>query len=315
MTKKLTFPLTGFFIISLFLYFSYLVTYLKPPEGFSKETEVSVSEFVDLLPTPAPYPVFQNLTSFPRLTAESIYMIDIDSMVTLYEKNAEELLLPASVTKIMTALVALENYPLGQILTFDGTKIEGNGLGLKKGEQMSVENLLYGTLIGSGNDAAYVLASNFPSGLAGFTERMNRRAEELNLLNTHFVNPMGLDQEGQYSTAKDLAMLSIAALKNPSFARIVAIPSLIITDVTKKLVYNLKNTNELISEDNGFKGIKTGWTENAGECLVALYDKDSHRIITVVLHSQDRKGETKQITSWLSDNFVWEKITPQISYR
>lgn len=315
MTKKLIFPLFGFLVITLFLYFSYLVTFPKPTEDFSEETEVSIARFADLLPTPAPYPVFQNKNLFPRLTAESIYVIDVDSMVTLYEKNADKPLLPASVTKIMTALVVLENYPLNQVLAFDGAKIEGNGFGLKKGEQMSVENLLYGALVGSGNDAAYVLASNFPSGLNGFVERMNRKAEELNLLNTHFVNPMGLDQEGQYSTAKDLAMLSIAALKNPRFARIVATPALSITDITGRTIHNLKNTNELVSEDSGFTGIKTGWTENAGECLVALYNKDSHRIITVVLHSQDREKETKQITGWFLDNFVWEKFTPQISYR
>jgi D-alanyl-D-alanine carboxypeptidase (penicillin-binding protein 5/6) len=315
MTKKLILPLFGFLVIILFVYFSYLITFPKTIEGFSKETEISISDFVHLLPTPAPYPVFKNQTPFPNLTAESIYVIDIDSMVPLYEKNADLPLLPASVTKIMTALVALENYSLDQVLTFDGTKIEGNGLGLQKAEQMTVENLLYGALVGSGNDAAYVLASNFPSGLDNFVQRMNQKAEELNLLNTHFVNPMGLDQEGQYSTARDLAMLSITALKNPEFTRIVATPSLVFTDFTGSKVYNIKNTNELILEGNGFTGIKTGWTENAGECLVALYNKDSRRVITVVLHSQNRKEETKQISGWFLENFVWEKITPQISYR
>lgn len=309
MTKKLSLPLLGLFIITVFLYISFLIVFPKPVESFSEKSEVSIVRIVDLLPTPAPYPFFRPSTPLPDLTAESVYALDVDSMVTLYEKAADRPLLPASTTKIMTALVALENYPLDRILSFDGTKIDGNSIGLRPGEQMSVENLLYGALVGSGNDAAYVLAKNFPSDLAGFVEKMNRRAEELNLLNTHFTNPMGLDQEGQYSTAKDLARLSITALKNPDFARIVATPSLTITDTSGKIVYNLKNTNGLVLEDSGFKGIKTGWTENAGECLVTLYDKDSRRIITVVLHSRDRGGETKQLTNWLLGNFVWERVS------
>lgn len=315
MNNKFAFPLLGFFVIIVFLYFSFLVIFPKPAEGLQKEAEIPTVWFADLLPTPAPYPVFRFSAPMPDLTAESVYAVDADSMVTLYEKDANKLLLPASTTKIMTALVALENYSLNQIFSFDGTKIDGNEIGLQSGEQMSVENLLYSALVGSGNDAAYVLASNFPSGITGFVEEMNRRAEELNLLNTHFVNPMGLDQENQYSTARDLARLSIVALKNPKFAQIVATLRWTITDASGKITYDFKNTNDLVLEDSGYKGVKTGWTENAGECLVALYNKDSHKIVIVILNSRDRKEETKQLTNWLLSNFVWEQINPQMSYQ
>jgi D-alanyl-D-alanine carboxypeptidase len=126
---------------------------------------------------------------------------------------------------------------------------------------------------------------------------------------------MGLDQEGQYSTARDLALLAIEALKNPEFAKIVGTSQVEFTDVSGENKYFFKNTNQLVSQESGFRGVKTGWTENAGQCLVTYYDKDSRRIITVVLNSNDRIGETKQFTSWLLDNFIWESVTEKISYR
>lgn len=306
--------LSSFLVFLFFLYFAFQSVSPKK-EKTTSQTDLAMSSFLALLPTPAPYPYYISTTEFPNLSAESIYAVDVDSMVTLYEKQADLPLLPASTTKIMTALIALENYSLDQILVYDGQPIEGNNVGLKQGEQMSVENLLYAALVGSGNEAAYTLASNYPLGMTVFVDLMNQKAQELHLLNTHFVNPMGLDQEGQYSTARDLALLSIEALKNPEFAKIVGTFQTTINDVSGEHSFLLKNTNELVSEDNGFKGVKTGWTENAGQCLVTYYQKDNRRIITVVLHSGDRIGETKQFTSWLLDNFNWESVTEKISYR
>lgn len=306
-------PLGGLFFILLILYFATLVIY---PKQVQNQEVLAASKFTfgDLIPSPAPYPLFQNRFAFSPITAKSAIAIDMDSMVTLYEQEADLALLPASTTKLMTALVTLENYRLDQVLTFDGLPVEGNVIGLKAGEQMTVRNLLYGALVGSGNDSAYTLAVNYPGGLASFVNRMNTKAIEIHLQNSHFTNPVGWDEEGHFSTARDLATLAIAVLKQPVITEIVATPKVIITDITGTIIHTIKNTNELVNEE-GFKGVKTGWTENAGECLIGLYKKDNRQIVTVVLKSGNRIGETKQLTGWVMNNYNWEIINPRINYQ
>lgn len=266
--------------------------------------------FKELLPTPALYPVNKNVSSPPELTANSLKIIDADSAITLYEKNADLRVLPASTTKIMTALVALEQYPLAKILTVREEKFDGNTVKLKPGESLTVENLLYGLLVASGNDAAQVFAENFPGGTTGFVWAMNQKALELNLTNSHFTNAMGLDENGHYSSANDLARLTLVAIKNPVFARIVSTPEIIIKDVAGTKTHYLKNTNELVGKIQEIKGVKTGWTESAGECLVSLLEKDNKKLVIVLLGSQNRFGETEKIISWIFANFQWEFIVP-----
>lgn len=306
--KKVIYPcltllaLLLFWLIGLWLVRSPQTIILPPVKEFLG--------FKQLLPSPYPYPVDRHVLPPPELSAKSVVVLDADSMSSLYEKNPNERLRPASTTKIMTALTALDYYSLDQVLTVGDFRVEGSTVGLKPGEQITVKNLLYGLLVSSGNDAAEVLGQNYPGGMASFVASMNEKARKLNLTGTHFVNPTGLDEEGHYSTAKDLARLSVTALKNSLFAQIVSAPEATITDVTGKIVHQLKNTNELVGQVDGVKGIKTGWTEEAGECLVTLEERENRRIIIALLGSSDRFGETKKIIDWVFTNFTWESVTP-----
>jgi len=273
-------------------------------------TAKPVLGFKELLPTPALYPINQNASEPPLLSAKSMLIVDVDSAAVLYQKSPDFRLLPASTTKIATALVALESYRLDEVLTVGTQKIEGNIIHLLPGEKITAENLLYGLLVGSGNDAAQTLAENFPGGMANFVSAMNRKAWEIKLSGTHFANPMGLDEENHYSTARDLAQLALIAIKNPSFAKIVSTSEFIATDISGTIVHKLKNTNELVGKADGVKGVKTGWTQNAGGCLVSLIEKSGRRIVIVVLGSEDRFGETEKLVDWIFVNFVWKIIAP-----
>lgn len=268
--------------------------------------------FRQLLPSPMPYPVNKKVSEMPEISARSVIIIDVGSMKTLYEKNPEERLFPASTTKVMTALVALGHYRIDQSLmvTNTDTEVSGNVINLEPNEQMSVENLLYGLLVGSGNDAALVLSENYPGKTPGFIQAMNRKATEMNLRNTQFTNPVGFDEPGHFSTAKDIAILAAEAIKNSVFSRIVATSGLTIADTTGTRMHYLKNTNELIGQIEGVRGIKTGWTENAGECLVTLTERGGNEIIVVVLGSADRFDESKRLIDWVYQNHDWVSILP-----
>lgn len=300
--------LLGLLAILVFLLVG--IEVIKSQSSDFKELKKTLG-FKELLPTSAPYPVNQEISPLPSFTARSVVALDIDSMVGLYQKNPGERVSPASTTKIMTALVALDYYSLNQVLTVGEFEVEGNMIDLVSGEEITVENLLYGLLVGSGNDAALVLAQNYPGGTTGFLLAMNKKAAQLQLENTRFANPTGLDEEGHFSTALDLARLTVEAIKNPTFSRIVSVPSLVITDVSGQKTHFLENTNELIGKLEGVKGVKTGWTQNAGECLIALTERNGEKIVTVLLGSEDRFGETQALINWVFENFRWQTISPE----
>ncbi|MDP2860169.1 MAG: serine hydrolase, partial [bacterium] len=174
-------------------------------------------------PAPAKYPVFLNKEQQPEISAESAIIMDVSSAVAMFQKNPNEKLSPASTTKIMTAVVALENYKLTDIFTVKTLDITGAQMGLRNGEKLTVESLLYGLLINSGNDAAYTLAESFPGGIEQFIYAMNKKANELNLFNTRFSNFNGLVEPNHYTTSLDLARLAVYALSSEEFAKIVGI--------------------------------------------------------------------------------------------
>ncbi len=259
------------------------------------------------LPAPAPYPV--NRTGmFPgsEITAGGIVVLDVDSGVFLLTRNSEELLSPASTTKILTALVALDAYKLDDVVTVKTALSEGQVMGLVSGERITVENLLYGALIHSGNDAAYALAENYPGGVAKFVEEMNNKAKKLHLTKSTFTNPVGYDDPNHKMTPLDLARLARVALDNTTIVKMVAIPEITISDVTHTYFHHLKNVNQLLGKIPGVGGIKTGWTEEAGENLVTLVERNGHRVVIVVLQSKDRFGETSQLIDWVFGNYQWE---------
>jgi D-alanyl-D-alanine carboxypeptidase len=203
----------------------------------------------------SPAPVLSGTNSFPILSAQAALAVDIDSGVTLYEREPDKLLLPASTTKIVTALVAMAAYPDNAILEVKNIKVEGQKMGLVNGETMKVEDLLYGLLVYSANDAAEVLAQNYPGGRDSFVEAMNAKATELHLENTSFLNPTGLDGNGHVTTARDLIRVATLAMKNPEFARIVGTKQAVVKSENGKIVHRLRNIYELLGVVVGVLGV------------------------------------------------------------
>ncbi len=258
-----------------------------------------------------PIPVLSGSSSFPVISAEGVFAVDLGSGVPLYEKDPDSPLLPASTTKIITALVAMDYFNLDSVLTIPReVVVDGQKMGLIPGEQMKVENILYGLLVYSANDAAETLAFNYPGGYNSFVLAMNDKAKSLSMDNSHFANPVGLDEDMQRSTARDLVRASEVAMRNPEFAKIVGTKQITITDVSGKNVYNLTNINELLGSVPGVMGVKTGWTENARENLVTYIERDGHKIMIAVLGSQDRFGETKELIDWIFANYKWQEVNP-----
>lgn len=268
------------------------------------------------IPTVADYPVNFTKIPAPWLTARSAIVVDRDSAVIMFAKDEEVRLLPASTVKLMTALVALEHYNLDDVLIAKEINFQGQDMELEKDEMISVESLLYGVLVASANDASTLLAQTYPGGMAGFVQAMNKKAKELNLDDTYFANPTGLDidEEGNllpdcsYSTALDLARLAMVVMKNPILSKMVGTTKITVTDVTGKIKHHLYNINELLYWLPGMKGVKTGWTKEAGECLVGYVERDGRGVITVVLGSEDRFGETAKLIDWAFANHQWKTM-------
>lgn len=255
----------------------------------------------------AKYPVKVGSEDVPFVSAEGVFVIDVKSAVPIYQKNANKDLFPASTTKIMTALIALEEYDLNNIVEVPQASFSGSSMKLIPGEKISINNLLNGLLINSGNDAADTLATIYPGGYNEFIERMNSRASELGLKNSVFRNPSGLPQPDHKTTAWDLGQLAAVAMKHNIFRSIVNTREKIVYGVTGER-HVLKNTNKLLGEVVGLDGVKTGYTEDAGEVLVSSVSRNENRIVVVILKSSDRFGETKSIVDWVYRNHEWRLI-------
>lgn len=239
----------------------------------------------------------------PALSAKAAYAVDIGSGKILFSKNIKEPLLPASTTKIATALVSLSHYNLDDVLTVNVRDVDGHKMGLRNGEKITVRSLLYGLLVFSGNDAAEVLAANYPGGRENFVSAMNSLAKSIGLENTNFKNPVGFDEYLHFSTAEDLVKAAVYAVKNPVFSEIVSTREMKVTSVDGKIVHKLDNINELLGKIPGVVGVKTGWTVNAGEALVTLVERDGHKVMLSVLSSDDRFGETEKLIDWIYLNY------------
>lgn len=278
-------------------------------------------QFFDLaIPPIAPYPIKIKENKPVDLTAKSVLILDQNSSVVIYAKNEKAPFLPASLVKTMTALVVLDYYPLEQILTFKDTKVLGQKMKLVEGEKMRVEDLLYGLLVFSANDAALALAQNYPGGEANFVSLMNKKAQDLHLKNSFFANPTGLDSDQQgkflnnysFSSAWDLAQITKKALENPAFREMVATKEKTVTNISGKLKHQLFNLNELLGKIEGVKGVKTGWTQDAGECLVALAKRGEKEVIVITLAGQNRFGETAYLIDWVFSHYQWKNLIPSI---
>ncbi|WP_300416606.1 D-alanyl-D-alanine carboxypeptidase family protein [uncultured Oscillibacter sp.] len=214
-----------------------------------------------------------------EVSASAAILMDMDSGRVLYERNAGTRMLIASTTKIMTALVAIRDGSLGDTVKVsrEAAYTEGSSMYLKEGEKLTLETLLYGLLLCSGNDAAVAVAEHVGGSVEGFVERMNDTALELGMEDTSFANPNGLDDEAHYSTARDMALLARAAMENETLVRIASTRTVTIGGRT------MTNHNKLLSCVDGCLGLKTGYTRAAGRTLVSCAERRGQRLIAVTL--------------------------------
>lgn len=243
---------------------------------------------------------------YPAVTAEGVYIVDFKSFTPVFQKNAHIQLYPASTAKIITALVAIDLYDPDDIITIKTPFSEGQLMNLVQNEQITVENLLYGTLVHSGNDAAYALADHY--GLSKFVGKMNEKAQSLHMNLTHFTNPAGLDNNAQLSSAFDLAIAARELIRNPYLLKIVSTKEITISDINYQYYHKLINVNKLLGEVQGVGGLKTGFTDNAGENLISFYKYNNHEYILVILKSQDRFEDTKEVIRWINTNIEYHSF-------
>lgn len=246
----------------------------------------------------------------PHINAKAYLIADVPSQTTLSQHDADTPLHPASTVKLLTALVALEAFSPQTVLTVHPEDLVwSNVLSLQPGEQFTVEDLLKCLLIPSSNESAEILAREYPNGYAAFVDRMNAKAQELGLTESHFTNPTGYDDSNQYMSANDLYTLASAAMQTPLIANIVREPLLIVTDVSGQHQHVLQSTNQFLKENLGAIGIKTGTTALAGEVLVSEFVISGHHVRIVMMGSTDRYADTQALFDWLTRNFVWVEPT------
>lgn len=255
-------------------------------------------------------------SSEPDTNSKHIVAIDRLTNTILYEKNAKEKTPMASTTKIMTCIVVLENCNLNDtaIVSKKASSIHGSTLGIKEGMAISIESLLYGLMLRSGNDCAIALAEHISGSVENFCQKMNEKAKSLGLSNTNFTSPHGLDDDAHYTTAYELALITNYALSNSTFRKIVSTKN--ITLSLGSSIISINNTNELLGNLEGVYGVKTGFTFNAGRCLVSSCKRKDLDIIVVVLGADTKSIRTKDsinIINYVFNNYklinIKEKIT------
>ena len=249
-----------------------------------------------------------NVSELPKTNSRRYIVYDRISKSMIIGKNEDIKSAMASTTKIMTTIVILEKADLNETVTVSA-KAGGTGgsrLGLKRGDKASVRDLLYGLMLRSGNDAAVALAEHVGGSVKGFAELMNGKAIELGLTNTHFVTPHGLDDANHYTTALELAKLTDYAMDNETFAKIVGTKST--TIYINNQSRQINNTNELLGVLNGVVGVKTGFTNNAGRCLVTETKRNNMDIITIVLGADTKKDRTKDSVNLIEYTFSKYKM-------
>ncbi len=307
-------------IIAIFMLFTLSINCVYALEHLQNESSESTAENAE------PVNPTRKEGEKPILGAsETGVLVDSASGRILFEDGGDKKMYPASTTKVMTALIAIEAIEKGEAdfnnsvtITaemLDGLAIDGSSIALKEGEIMSLENLLKGLMIASGNDAAQAIAIHIAGSIPAFVDKMNARAAELGATNTHFVNPHGLHDEDHYTTAADMAKFACAAMKLDKFRNIVDIAHVKIppTNLTEEERYYI-NTNGLLSTmrytDYFFKGtigIKTGYTSDSGNCLVSAAARDGVELIGVIFGAKginDSYGDSREMLQWGFEEFT-----------
>ena len=270
------------------------------------------------------------LSSDVTIHADAVLLKNIEADMVIYEKNADKVVYPASITKLMTALVVVENVPDLDVMITAGENVVNDLLGtgasillLEPGEQMSAANLLYGLLVSSGCDAANVLAEYVSGSVSAFVDKMNEKAAVLGMNNTHFVNAHGLHDDNHYTTARDLEKLGMAVMKSEFLLKVCSTSRYTIPATNMSKERYLATTNLMMDGSSSWfykrvKGLKTGFTDPAGRCLMSLAEKDGEQYLCIVLGCDpyDEKGNpirndfnnTKDLLYWAYTDFEYAKI-------
>lgn len=241
----------------------------------------------------------------PKISAEAAILIDADTGNILYSKNHLEPRPPASLTKVMTAILAIEKGNLEDVVTISkkASQTGESSLNLMEGEKITLKNLLYGALLKSGNDACVAIAEHIASSEEDFVNQMNLKAQILGCFNTNFVNTNGLPEKNHYSCPYDLALITRYALQNPVFKEIVSTPTYTVNWEESGRKRIIKNTNRLLDTYYGATGVKTGTTIEAGQCLIASATRENRNLIAVVLKSRNRFYDAKVLLDYGFHNF------------
>ncbi len=236
----------------------------------------------------------------PQIGAVAAVVIDQASGKVLYEKDMNAEHYPASTTKVLTALLTLENMELDDKITLpeDFVNVGETNIGLQAGARQTVEELLMALMLYSANDAGQALAIGVAGTEESFVELMNQRVAALGLEHTHFSNPHGLHNENHYTSAYDLAMIARVAMENPEFRRIVTTDSFTVRKLNGGENFTVANRNSLLSQYEYADGIKTGYTRQAGNCIVASATKNDMQLIVVVLNSPNIYEESRELLEW-----------------
>ncbi len=247
-------------------------------------------------------------------SALSAVLIEANSGRILYEKNADEKRPLASCTKILTALTVIDSCAPQEVVTVPkaAVGIEGSSIYLKEGEHLTVEELLYGLMLQSGNDAAVALALHTAGSVDAFADKMNQKAKECGASDSHFTNPHGLQDERHYTTARDLARISCAAMKNERFRTVVGTKSITVSNETTTRY--LTNKNKLLTQYDGANGIKTGYTQKAGRCYVGAAERKGMQLIAVVLHCAPMFEDSRRMFDEAFQKYRMVNLLPKNKY-
>ena len=239
----------------------------------------------------------------PEISAASAVLMELDTGLVLYSRDAERPMPIASITKIMTGLLASECCDPEETIMIqpEWVRVEGSNMGLQPGECCRAEDLLYGLMLASGNDAAVALACHIAGDIPSFAQRMNDRAAELGMTGTSFMNPHGLTQEGHYSTARDMGILACAAMRDPRFRTVVS------SKTANAGGHTLRNHNKLLWDYPGAIGVKTGYTEAAGQTLVSCAERGGMTLVCVTLNDPLDWKDHAALLDWGFSAFVRER--------
>lgn len=293
-------------VLFTFIFIIGSINYIVLADDENEEISNNISSLIE---------VSSSITEELIINSRSAIIYDRISGSVLYGKNENEKRKMASTTKIMTAIIVIENSNLDDVVTVSSKSANtgGSRLGLHKNDKISVRDLLYGLLLCSGNDAAVALAEHVGGDVIKFATLMNNKCNSLGLTSTHFITPHGLDNDDHYTTAYELAVITNYALKNKTFCNFVRTKNhTVYINGTPK---NLTNTNELLGNLNGVYGVKTGFTNGANRCLVTAVKRDNMDLICVVLGADtknDRTRDSIKLIEYAFNNFKMVNIRDKI---